>query len=152
MAQKVIEGGVVTWRHMHVTLRWLNFKLAQNLRSRVKTPRWLTFSDQKLWDSSNSERNSIRDIDSFEFWAISEFEVWKCDPSRSFDTWSQILGNLEVEPSQNLMHMPPRDNTSFDDFLSHLKDPRVLQSVECRFFLKAYFRCHQKLKICFGIF
>ena len=23
------------------------------------------------------------------------------------------------------MHMPPRDNTSFDDFLSHLKDPRV---------------------------
>ena len=55
IAQKVIEGGIVTWRHMHEILRWLNFKLAQNLRSRVKTSRWLTFSDQKLWDSSKFE-------------------------------------------------------------------------------------------------
>ena len=31
MAQKVIERGIVTWRHMHEILRWLNFKLAQNL-------------------------------------------------------------------------------------------------------------------------
>ena len=31
MTQKVIEGGVVAWRHMHEILRLLNFKLAQNL-------------------------------------------------------------------------------------------------------------------------
>ena len=31
----------------------------------------------------------------------------------------------DFEPSQNLMHMPPRDDTFFDDFLSHLKDPHV---------------------------
>ena len=37
----------------------------------------------------------------------------------------EILSQFEVEPSQNLMHISPRDNTSFDDFLSHLKDPRV---------------------------
>ena len=60
MAQKVIEGGIVTWRHMHEILRWLNFKLAQNPRSHhvnshVKTPRWLTFSDLKLWNSSKFE-------------------------------------------------------------------------------------------------
>ena len=35
----------------------------------------------------------------------------------------EIFSQFEVEPSQNLMHMPSRDNTSFDDFLSHLKDP-----------------------------
>ena len=39
MAQKVMEGGIVTWRHMYEILRWLNFKLAQILRSRVKTLR-----------------------------------------------------------------------------------------------------------------
>ena len=56
LAQKVIEGGIASCRHMHEILRWFNFKLAQNLRSRVKTPRWLTFSDQKLWDSSKFEQ------------------------------------------------------------------------------------------------
>ena len=31
LAQKVIEGDIVTWRHMHEILRWLKFKLAQYL-------------------------------------------------------------------------------------------------------------------------
>ena len=31
MAQKVIEGDVVTGRYMHEILRWHTFKLAQNL-------------------------------------------------------------------------------------------------------------------------
>ena len=35
------------------------------------------------------------------------------------------MSQFEVEPSQNLMHMPRRDHTSIDVFLSHVKDPRV---------------------------
>jgi len=37
------------------------------------------------------------------------------------------MSQFEVEPSQNLMHMPSRDNTSLDDFLSLLKDLRVFE-------------------------
>ena len=37
----------------------------------------------------------------------------------------KILSQFEVESSENLMHMPSHDNLSFDDILSHLKDPRV---------------------------
>ena len=43
MAQEVIEGGVVTGRHMHEILRWLN-KLAQNLDHISKlrdAPSWM---------------------------------------------------------------------------------------------------------------
>ena len=51
MAQKVIEGGIVTWRYMHEILRWLNFKLAQNLRSRVETLRWLKIRSSEYLES-----------------------------------------------------------------------------------------------------
>ena len=37
----------------------------------------------------------------------------------------KVLSQFEVEPSQNCLHMHPRDNISFDVFLRHLKDPRV---------------------------
>ena len=87
MAQKVIEGGVVTWRHMH-----------EKLDSRY----WL------LWILSHLRVSGLKK------WAISKF--WHV---------IEILSQFEVEPSQNLMHMPSRDKTSFDDFLSHLKDPPV---------------------------
>ena len=33
-------------------------------------------------------------------------------------TRDRDLSQFEVEPFQNLMHMPSRDNTSFDDFLA----------------------------------
>ena len=98
MAQKVIEGGVVTWRHMHEILRWLNFKLAQNLRSRVKTPRWLTFSDLKLWDGSKFEPINI-------------------------SNWVSLKIRLEtVITCQNLMQLSPRDITSFGDFFEQVFD------------------------------
>ena len=52
--QKVFEGGVDTWRHLHVTLRWLKirtvqffFNLSSKYSSRVKTLRWLTFFSSK---------------------------------------------------------------------------------------------------------
>ena len=73
MAQKVIEGGIVTWRYMHEILRWLTFKLAQSLRSRVKTPRWL----------------KIRSGQYLESCFCSNFEL-----SQSF--WSENLSHLEV--------------------------------------------------------
>ena len=42
-------------------------------------------------------------------WAISEFRHV-----------IEILSQFESEPSQNLMHMPSRDNISFVDVLSHI--------------------------------
>ena len=126
MAQKVIEGGIVTWRYMHEILRWLNFKLAQNLRSRVKTPRWLTFSDQKLWDSSKFEQKldsrywllrilSHLRVSGLKKWAISEFwhvivdfePIWSWAISKSHAyafTWQHLLRWL-FEPSQGLPRM-----------------------------------------------
>ena len=55
MTQKVIEGGFVTWRHMHEILRWLNFKLAQR--------------DGSLFQARNSEmaQNSEQSISRIEF-------------------------------------------------------------------------------------
>ena len=68
MAQKVIEGGVVTWRHMHEISRWLNYKMAQNLDHVSKlrecslfqtgTLRWLkirTETEFEILIASNSE-------------------------------------------------------------------------------------------------
>ena len=67
MAQKVIEGGFVTWRHMHEILRWLNFKLAQNLDHVSKLRDGSLFQTKNSEIAQNSNRNSIRDIDCFEF-------------------------------------------------------------------------------------
>ena len=54
MAQKVFEGGVDTWSHLHVTLRWLKIRTLQffiyfssKYPSRVKTLSWLTFFSSK---------------------------------------------------------------------------------------------------------
>ena len=35
------------------------------------------------------------------------------------------LNGTNFGPSQDHMHMPPCDTTSFGDFLGHLKDPSV---------------------------
>ena len=124
MAQKVIEGGIVTWRHMHEILRWLNFELAQNL-DHVSKPR-----DGSLFQTWNSEmaQNSKQSISRiqflFEFWAISEFRSekvstlgvltrdrdfepfcsWAISKSHAYaSTWQHLLRWL-FEPSQG----PPR--------------------------------------------
>ena len=49
MAQKDTEGDVVTWSHMYAILRWLNFKLAQNLDHVSK------LRDVSLFQAQNSE-------------------------------------------------------------------------------------------------
>ena len=49
MAQKVIEGGIVTWRHMHEILRWLNYKLVKNLDHVSK------LRDDSLFQTENSK-------------------------------------------------------------------------------------------------
>ena len=59
-------------------------QIGSKSRSRFKTTRWLTFSDLKLWDGSKFEKK----MHSW-FWYVIE-----------------ILSQLEVEPSQSLMHMP----------------------------------------------
>ena len=48
MAQNVIAGGVVTWRHFGMA----QLQIASKSWSRVKTSRWLTFSDLKFCDGS----------------------------------------------------------------------------------------------------
>ena len=120
-------------RFCHVEAYAWDFEKAQlqigsKSRSRVKTPRWLIFPDLKLWDGSKFEAFNISNrvfvrilsylrVLGLKKWAISEF--WHV---------IEILSQFEVEPSQNLILMPPRDKlyyTSNDNFLSHLKDPRV---------------------------
>ena len=96
MAQKVIEGDVVTWRHMHAILRWPKIRTIQFLfdfgskyQSRVKILRWPTFFSSKI----------LR--------------------------WPKIRTISASNTSSLRMHMPSRDNISFDDFLGHLGDPPV---------------------------
>ena len=66
MVLKVIEWGVVTWRHMHKILRLLNFKFAKNLDHMSKLPS--TFQElrhcypylnsTRRWKSFGSFKNS----------------------------------------------------------------------------------------------
>ena len=120
-------------RFCHVKAYAWDFEMAQlkigsKSRSRVKTPRWLTFSDLKLWDGSKfeavniSNRGSIRilsylRISGLKKWAISEFwhVIVNFEP-----IWSWAISKSHA---YHMQHMPSRDKTSFDDFLSHLKDP-----------------------------
>ena len=92
-------------------------------RSRVKTPRGLTFSDRKLWDSSKFEKKL-----NSRYWSLrtlSHLRVSCLKKSAISGYWHviEILSQFEVEPSQNLMHMPSRDNTSFDDFWAISRTP-----------------------------
>ena len=110
---------------MEGSSRWFSISYRKYLQNEIQFwPKWdllktklkmLTFSILKSryfntreslrissWDDWKSHRrrcchvNSIRDIDCFEFWAISEFSVWKSEPSRSFDTWSRFRANLTL--------------------------------------------------------
>ena len=65
---------------MHEILRWLNFKLVQNLDHVSKLRDSSLFLTKNSEIAQNSNRNSIRDIDCFEFWAISMFQTWKSEP------------------------------------------------------------------------
>ena len=53
MAQKVIEGGIVTWRHIHEILRWLNFLASTETRFEI-----LTASNSEASQSFWSEKVS----------------------------------------------------------------------------------------------
>ena len=94
-------------------------------RSRVKTPRGLTFSDRKLWDSSKFEKKLNSRYWSLRTLSHLRVSCLKKSAISGYRHVIEILSQFEVEPSQNLMQIPPRDNTSFNDFLSHLKDPCV---------------------------
>ena len=63
------------------------------------------------------------------------FRTKKSEPTQSLDTWSRFRGeNREklngsnFEPSQSYACMESREIASSDDFLSHLKDPRVFST------------------------
>ena len=103
MAQKVIEGGIVTWRYMHDILRWLNFKLAQNLDHVSKLRNGSLFQTWNSEMAQNSKQSKSRIEFLFEFWAISEFSIWA---TSEFWQVIEILSQFEIEPSQNIMHMP----------------------------------------------
>ena len=83
--------------------------------------------------AQNSKRNGIRGRDSPNFGPSQNFRTKKSGPSQNFDTWlifrakiKEKLNGSNFGPSQNRMHMPSRDNISFDDFLGHLGEPPVL--------------------------
>ena len=123
-------------RYCHVEAYAWDFEMAQlqigsKSRSRVKTPRWHTFSDLKLLDGSKFEAINISNwvsngilshlrVSGLKKWAISEF--WHV---------IEILSQFAVEPSQNRMQMASRDNISFDVFLSHLKHPPCILPFQC---------------------
>ena len=86
--------------------------------------------------AQNSKRNGIRGRGSPNFGPSQNFRTKKSGPSQNFDTWlifrakiKEKLNGSNFGPSQNRMHMPSRDNISFDDFLGHLGDPPVLTSL-----------------------
>ena len=74
MTQKDIEGDVFTWTPYTWDFEMAQLHIGSKSRSRVKTPRGLTFSDLKLWDSSKFEQEP-----QFEILIASNFE-----PSQSF--------------------------------------------------------------------
>ena len=86
MTRKVIEWGVVTWTHTKEILRWLNFKLAQNLNhvSRLR--------DGSLFQTWNFEmaQNSKQSI------SLIEFLFWKSEVARSLDTCLRFWVNLKL--------------------------------------------------------
>ena len=85
----------------------------------------------KPWDGSKSEEK----LDSRQKWFSTHehlrvFELKKV--SQRFDTWWKFRARIKeklyssnFEPSESYIQMSSRVNTSFEDFLSHLKDPRV---------------------------
>ena len=141
-------------RFCHVEACGWDFEMAQlqigsKSRSRVKTPRWLTFSDLKLWDGSKfeaviiSNRVSVRILSYLrvfglnkwarEFWhVIVDFEpIWSWAISKSHayaSTWQYLLRWL-FEPSQG----PPRILSVTPHSLSQLNfeiRPLLVQSDE----------------------
>ena len=61
MGQKVIEGGMFLVKSYACDFEMAQLRVGSKSRSRVKTPRWLTFSDLKL--AQNSKRKCIRGIE-----------------------------------------------------------------------------------------
>ena len=117
------------------------------------------FSDLELRDGSKFEEMNISNWASVRI--LSHLKVSGLKKSAILEFWQviEILSQFEVEPSQNLMHMPPRDNTSFDDFLSHFKDSeaqgmthtvwgsyRLSQMLfldKLSYYTNLYWNCHQ---------
>ena len=81
------------------------------------------FSDLKFWDGSEFEKKFIlkywmlRILSNLRILGLKKWVILE------FCHVIEVLSQFESEPSQNVMHMPSRDNISFDDFLSHLKIP-----------------------------
>ena len=83
---KVIEGGIVTWRHIHEILRWLNFLASTETRFEILT-------------ASNSEPSQS-------FWSekVSHLGVWSRD--RRF--WANLkLRHLKISCICLHMTIPP---------------------------------------------
>ena len=67
-----------------------HFRIGSKPRSRGKIPRWLTFQILNFEMAQNSKQSIPQNEFLFEFWAFSEFKVWKSEPSRNFATWSRF--------------------------------------------------------------
>ena len=85
------------------------------------------------------------------FGPSQNFRTKKSGPSQNFDTWlifrakiKEKLNGSNFGPSQNRMHMPSRDNISFDDFLGHLGDPPVQHKMKKVFFY--FYRTSERIK------
>ena len=142
MAQKVNEGDIVTWRHMHAILRWPKIRTIQFLfdfgskyQSRVKILRWPTFFSSKILRWPKIRREMVFEAEIVRILGhLRIFELKKVGHLRilleNFNTWLIFRAKIKKKLNgsnfglfQNRMHMPSCDNISFVDFLGHLGDP-----------------------------
>ena len=74
MGQKVIEGGMFLVKSYACDFEMAQLRVGSKSRSRVKTPRWLTFSDLKLSLKFLFWWLKIRKENEFEVLYTSNFE------------------------------------------------------------------------------
>ena len=116
MAQKVIEGDVVTWRHMHAILRWPKIRTIQFLfdfgskyQSRVKILRWPTFFSPKIlrWPKirtiSASNTISLRILGHLRIFGLKKVghlrvltRDWYFEPKSKRNWMVRVLGHLRI--------------------------------------------------------
>ena len=116
MAQKVIEGDVVTWRHMHEILRWPKIRTIQFLfnfsskyQSRVKILRWPTFFSPKTlrWPKIRtifaSKSISLRILGHLRIFGLKKVghlriltRDWYFEPKLKRNWMVRILGHLRI--------------------------------------------------------
>ena len=119
--KKSSKEDIITRWNMHEILSKLKIRTIQFLvkfllenRSRVKILSKLTFFSSKILN-----KLKIRREIEFEAKVIQNFDTWSIFEQK----FHEKLNGSNFELSQNLIHIPSRYKSSFDDFLSSRSPP-----------------------------